>query len=473
MHGPKHQSASTDPEDRKPWTTLILLCVAQFMVILDITVVNVALPSIDAALGFDDGDLQWVVTIYVLFTGGLLLLGGRIADLVDRRSVFLAGLFTFTAASLASGLASSPEALIISRAVQGIGAAMLTPAALSIITTTYEGGQRASALAAWGAIGSGGAAAGVLFGGMLTTWLSWEWIFLINVPVGVVAGALTLHLLPRFPAASERGPVDALGAATVVGGLVLLVYALEGTTEHGWGSARTLLLLAASLAILAAFALIERSSSKPLVPPATWRSTSLVASAVLVLGVTGILVGTFFLDTFYLQEVLNASPLETGLAFLPLALLIGVGAHSVSHLLPRLGARNVAVLGLLLVIAGTGLLANVPESGSYAADILPGFVLLALGMGLVFPIVSIVGLGDVAPEQAGLASGLLTTSHEIGAALGVAVLSAVAASAGPSIAAGYQDGFIVATVIGIALVVVSLAKLPSIKPAHVAGGAIH
>jgi EmrB/QacA subfamily drug resistance transporter len=405
MHGPRHQSASTDTEDRKPWTTLILLCVAQFMVILDITVVNVALPSIDAALGFDEGDLQWVVTIYVLFTGGLLLLGGRVADILDRRSVFLAGLVTFTAASLASGLASSPEALIVSRAVQGIGAALLTPAALSIITTTYEGGQRTSALAAWGAIGSGGAAAGVLFGGMLTSWLSWEWVFLVNVPIGVAAGVLALVLLPRYPAASERGPLDVLGAATVVGGLVLLVYALEGTAEHGWGSARTLLLLAASLATLAAFAFIERSSSKPLVPPATWRSRSLVASAVLVLGVTGILVGTFFLNTFYLQEVIGASALETGLAFLPLALLIGVGAHSVTHLLPRLGARVVAVIGLVLVVAGTGFLAGVPASGSYAADILPGFVLVALGMGLVFPIVSIVGLSDVEPERAGLAPG--------------------------------------------------------------------
>ena len=473
MHGPREQSQSNDHHERKPWTTLILLCVAQFMVILDITVVNVALPSIDAALGFDEGDLQWVVTIYVLFTGGLLLLGGRITDLVDRRAVFLAGLFTFTAASLASGLAGSPEALIVARAVQGLGAALLTPAALSIITTTYEGGQRASALAAWGAIGSGGAAAGVLFGGMLTSWLSWEWIFLINVPVGLVAGALTLALLPSYRPATSRGPLDVLGGATVVAGLVLLVYAFEGTAEHGWASARTLLLLAGSVVVLAAFAAIERSSSRPLVPPATWRSRSLVASSVLVLGATGILVGTFFLNTFYLQQVLGASALETGLAFLPLALLIGVGAHAVSHLLPRLGARFVAVMGLALVVAGTSFLATAPESGSYAADILPGFVLLAPGMGLVFPIVSIVGLGDIEPERAGLASGLLTTSHEIGAAVGVAVLSAVAASAGPSIADGYQDGFVVASVMGVALVVMSLVSLPSIKPAHVPSGALH
>lgn len=475
MHGPvdPQGGAPGGPEQRKPWTTLVLLCVAQFMVILDVTVVNVALPSIGADLGFAEGDLQWVVTIYVLFTGGLLLLGGRVADLVERRAVFLTGLTIFTGASLASGLAGSPEMLIVSRAVQGLGAALLTPAALSIVTTTYEGSQRTTALSAWGAIGSAGAAAGVLFGGMLTTWLSWEWVFLINVPIGAVAGLAALGLLPTSRSAAPRGALDVLGGLTVVGGLVLLVYALEGTTEHGWGSARTLVLLGIAAAVLAAFAAIERVSSRPLVPPETWRSRSLVSAAVLVLGATGILVGTFFLNTFYLQEQLDASALETGLAFLPLALLIGVAAHAVSHLLPRLGARVVVVAGMVLVAGGSLLLSGAPENGSYAADVLPGFVLLALGVGLVFPTVSIVGLGDVAPEKAGLASGLLTTSHEIGAALGVAVLSAVAASAGASIADGYQDGFLVAAAIAAGLAVVSVVSVPGAKPAQVVGAGMH
>src|SRR6266511_4925503 len=248
-----------------PWSALILLCVDQFMVVLDVTVVNVALPSIGADLGFAPADLQWVVTAYVLFTGGLLLLGGRTADLLGRRRVFLAGLLVFTAASLASGLAPSPTALIVARGAQGFGAALLTPAALAIITTTYSGEQRTVALSAWGAIASAGAAAGVLFGGMLTTWLGWEWVFFINVPVGIGAGLLAVRLLPSSPTRRPPGrQLDVAGAASAVGGLVVLVYALTGAAEHGWSSARTLLLLALSAALLAAFVIIERSVEWPL-----------------------------------------------------------------------------------------------------------------------------------------------------------------------------------------------------------------
>src|SRR5918998_3008769 len=462
-----HDSRTAGPH--QPWSILLLLGAAQFMVILDITVVNVALPSIGAALGFAAADLQWVVTIYVLLTGGLLLLGGRLADRFDRRLVFLTGLSVFTAASLASGLAPSPGALIAARAVQGVGAALLTPAALSIVTTTYTGSQLTKALSAWGAIGSAGAAAGVLFGGVLTSGLSWEWVFLINVPVGIAAIALTPRLIPAGRPAVGEGGLDLPGALTVVAGLMVLVYALDGTSDHGWGSARTLLLLALAAGLLAVFALVERASRQPLLPPATWRHRSLVSSGAVVLGVTGILVGTFFLNSLYLQHVLDASALETGLGFLPLALSIGAAAHVASRLLPRAGTRSIVVAGLALVAAGALLLAAAPDDASYVANLLPGFLVLGVGMGLVFPGVTVTALGGVDPEEAGLASGFMATSHELGAALGVAVLAAIAATAGDittvsGIAAGYQDAFIAAAGIGVALAAIALWSLPSVRP---------
>src|ERR687895_43832 len=410
------------------------------MVVLDITVVNVALPSIGAALSFAAADLQWVVTIYVLFTGGLLLLGGRLADRFDRRLVFLTGLTVFTAASLASGLAPSPGALVAARAVQGLGAALLTPAALSIVTTTYTGSQLTKALSAWGAIGSAGAAAGVLLGGVLTSALSWEWIFLVNVPVGIAAVALTLRLIPA--GTPGRGRLDLPGA------------------------------------VLAVFVQVERASRQPLLPPATWRHRSLVSSGAVVLGITGILVGTFFLNSLYLQHVLDASALETGLGFLPLALSIGAAAHVASQLLPRAGTRTVVVAGLALVAVGALVLAAAPDDASYFANLLPGFLVLGVGMGLVFPGVTVTALGGVDPEEAGLASGFMATSHELGAALGVAVLAAIAATAGDittlaGIAAGYQDGFIAAAGIAAALAAIALVSVPSIRPPQGAGAAMH
>jgi EmrB/QacA subfamily drug resistance transporter len=470
--------SATATETQQPWSILFLLGAAQFMVILDITVVNVALPSIGAALGFAAADLEWVVTIYVLFTGGLLLLGGRLADRFDRRVVFLTGLSVFTAASLASGLAPSPGALIAARAAQGLGAALLTPAALSIVTTTYTGSQLTKALTAWGAIGSAGAAAGVLLGGVLTSALSWEWIFLINVPVGVAAIALTPRLIPSGGAASGEGRLDLPGALTVVAGLMVLVYALDGTSDHGWGSARTLLLLALSAGLLATFAVVERVSRRPLVPPATWRHRSLVSSAAVVLGITGILVGVFFLNSLYLQHVLDASALETGLGFLPLALSIGGTAHVASSLLPRVGSRALVVGGLVLVAAGALVLAAAPDDASYLLHLLPGFLVVGVGMGLVFPGVTVTALSEVPEAEAGLASGFIATSHELGAALGVAVLAAIAATAGDittatGIAAGYQDGFVAAAGIAVALGVIAGWTIPSVRPQQAAAAPAH
>ena len=462
-----------DPTDRRSWWILGFIAVAQFMVILDVTVVNIALPSIDTALKFSATDLQWVVTVYVLFTGGLMLLGGRTADLLGRRRVFLAGLLVFTAASLASGLAWSPHALIVSRAVQGFGAALLLPSALAIITTTYAGAQRTHALAIWGAIGSAGVAIGVLLGGIITTALGWEWIFFINVPIGLVVAAGAIRLVPAgHSPQSAAVTLDLLGAVTLLAGLMTLVYAVVGTAQHGWGSGRTLLLLGVAGALLAAFIGIERRGPKPLVPPATWRVRSLASSAVVMLGTTGILVGAFYLNTLYLQNVLGYSALKTGLAFLPLALVILAAAHLASHLLSHAGSRIVAVVGLALAAGGALLLAVAPDRASYLTDMLPGFLLLGAGVGLVFVAVTVTAMADVGHEQAGLASGIMTTAHELGAALGVAVLAAVATSNGNPVS-GYGDGFFLAAAIAALLAVVAAFALPALRPAPGAHVSMH
>jgi EmrB/QacA subfamily drug resistance transporter len=474
MHGTTYQHDQRDsraPADHLPWTILILLSVAQFMVILDITVVNVALPSIGEELGFAPEELQWVVSAYVLFTGGLLLLGGRMADLLGRRRVFLTGLIVFTGASFASGLAATPEALVTSRAAQGLGAALLSPAALSIITTTYAGDQRTVALSVWGAIGAAGGGVGVLFGGMLTTWLSWEWVFFINVPIGLATAALALRVVPatRATVRSVR-ELDLPGAVTVVGGLVLMVYAIEGTGTYGWDSARTLVLLACSLGLLAVFAAAERRASRPLVPPPTWRLRSLVSSGTVMLGVTGILIGAFFVNSIYLQHVLGATALETGLAFAPLVILIGVAAHAGRHLLTRVGARVVVVTGMVLIAGGDLVLAAAPDEASYAVNLLPGFLLLGFGVGLVFVAITVAAMSEVPSERTGLASGLMTTAHEIGAALGVAILSAIALGAGAQAAGegfadGYREGSLAAALIAGAFALFALSAVPAIRPA--------
>jgi EmrB/QacA subfamily drug resistance transporter len=459
------------PDDQhKTWTTLILLGLAQFMVILDITVVNVALPSIGEELEFPAGDLQWVITAYVLFTGGLLMLGGRATDLFGRRRVFLTGLAVFTLASLASGLAASPGALIAARAVQGVGAAMLTPSALSIVTTTYVGSQRTAALAAWSAIGSAGAAAGVVLGGVLTTGLGWEWIFFVNVPIGVATAIGVLGIVPAARPTAVAGRLDVVGALIAVAGLVLLLYGVEGASEHGWGSSRTVGLLIAATVMLAVFGGVERRVREPLVPPSTWTNGSLVAGAGLILVVTALLVAVFFLNTLYLQDVLGWSALETGLAFLPLVLVIGAAAKVANGLIPRIGSRNLAALGLGLVAAGAGLLIAAPDAATYATEVLPGFVVLGFGVGLVFPAGAIAAMSDVGEDAAGLASGLIATGHELGAAFGAAAISAVATGASTFVA-GYADGFmavaVVAAVVAVAAVVPAIGaarKRPRLAP---------
>ena len=456
--------------DRVPWTTLALLAVAQFMVILDVTVVNVALPSIGDALKFSGDDLQWVVTAYVLFTGGLMLFGGRLADLIGRKPVFLTGLGLFTAASLASGLAWAPVPLIVARSLQGAGAAMLLPSALSIITTTYSGEQRTKALGVWGALGAAGAAAGVLFGGVLTDTLGWQSVFFINVPVGVAVAVGAVHVVPALQVARARlAELDLFGAGTLMAGLVTLVLAIQGTSQHGWASLYTLVMAGGSVVLLTKFAAIERGSHKPLVPPSTWRIPSLVSSAAVMFTATGLLVGAFFLNTLFLQHVMGASPLQTGLAFLPLTLVILAGAHVASHVLPRVGSRWIVVAGLLGAAAGSSILALAPSDPSYALNLLPGYLLLGFGLGMTFVSVSVAAMADVSHDNAGLASGLMTTAHELGAAIGVAGMAAIATAAGGSgtisgLVDGFDTAFLVAGNLAALVALISALALPSVRP---------
>jgi EmrB/QacA subfamily drug resistance transporter len=483
MHGPQPVTTQTDQNpaapgrpdrERRPWLLMVVLSVAQFMVILDASVVNVALPSIARSLSFPAGGLQWVVTAYVLASGGLVLLGGRAADVAGRRRIFLAGLALFTTASLASGLAPAAGALIAARAGQGAGAALLTPAALSIIMTSYAGPQRATALGVWGAIGGAGAAAGVLAGGILTTWLGWRSVFLVNVPAGIAAGLLCLHLVPGHrPRRRFARELDLPGAALAAAGLVVLAYTLAGAPAQGWGSARTLLLLALALALLAGFAAFEQSARRPLVPAQLWRVRSLVAGVLVMFGATGILAGTFFLNSLYLQDVQRASPLRVGLEFLPLALVIGAGAHLASRLLPRTGSRKVIVAGLVVMSAGALLLTGVSARSGYLTGFLPGLLAVGVGTGLVFPATAVTAMSDIADDRAGLASGLMTTAHEVGAALGVAVFSAVAVAAGGGIAVGYQHGFMVAAAVAAGLAMVAAVAVPPVRPAAGARVAVH
>ena len=453
------------PQQRTSWAVLAVALTAQLLVVLDISVVNTALPTIGAALALPGGDLQWLVTAYLLFSGGGLLLGGRVADLLSRRRVFLSGLAVFTTASLLSGFATGVATLVAARAAQGLGAALMTPAALSIIMTTYAGAQRAKALALWGALGSAGVAAGVLFGGALTTWAGWQMIFWVNVPIGVVAFVAAAILLPRetTPTAGLR-QLDLPGAAAAVSGLGALLLAIQGAGDHGWVSLRTMALLAVAGVLLGAFTRIERRVSRPLVPPHTWSVRTLVFGTAVMLGTTGLLVGAIFLTSVFAQTVLGYSALETGLAMLPLAVAMTLAAHVASHLLAHVAPRVVGAGGLLASAAGALLLARATGSASYSTDLLPGLVVLGLGVGLAFVAVSVTAMAGIPAQHAGMASGFLMTGHEIGAALGVAVVSAVAATAGAlttatGAAAGYPRGLVSVAVIGVGAAAVALATM--------------
>ncbi|MDN5795903.1 MAG: MFS transporter [Intrasporangium sp.] len=471
---PTDPTGATGTEPRRSWTVFTLMIAAQFMVILDVSVVNVALPSISQSLHLSAGQYQWAVSAYVLLSGGLLLLGGRVADLLGRRGAFLAGIGLFTAASLASGLAQTPLTLILSRAAQGAGAALLTPAALSIIMTAYAGRQRQTALAVWGTVGSLGIAAGVLFGGALTSALGWRAVFFINVPIGVavVVGSLrTVTSGTRQRRALAR--LDVPGAATLVSGLLALVFGVESIRSAGLASPRTWVSLVAATALLVVFAVVEKRAADPLVPPATWRIRSLVSGSAVMAGVTGVVVGAIFLTSLYLQAVMGASPLVAGLEFLPLAAAITLSAAAASKVIGRVSPRTLILGGLVVMAAGVLLLAANAGGTSYAVDLLPGFLLVGAGVGPMFVAIAVAAMGDVPTEKSGLASGLMMTGHEVGAALGVAALTAVAGDLTTStgIVEGYGPAFTAAACVLAGLFLLTLLAVPGGR--HSAASAGH
>jgi EmrB/QacA subfamily drug resistance transporter len=415
--------------ERRRWIALILLCVAQFVVVLDASIVNVALPSIGRALDFSQSNLPWVVNAYVLTFGGFLLLGGRMADLLGRRRIFMGGLVLFAAASLVGGFAQSDSWLIAARAVQGLGAAILSPAALSIVTTTFrDGSERNKALGVWGAVAGSGGAAGVLLGGVLTEWVGWEWVLWVNVPIGLIAAALAPSLIAESRSEAATRSFDVAGAVTITAGLSLLVYALVDANSAGWASAQTIGLLAASVALIAAFVVIELRSEAPLVPFRIFRLRTLTGANAVGLLVGASLFSMFFFISLYMQQVLGYSAIKAGLSYLPLAVTIIFSAGLASQLVTRVGFKPVLMTGMAFIAAGLIWFGQVSVDGSYLSDILGPSLLAAVGLGFAFVPVTIAAVAGVPEREAGLASGLINTSQPIGGALGLAVLATIANS---------------------------------------------
>jgi EmrB/QacA subfamily drug resistance transporter len=459
---------------RRRWSALALIVTAQFMVILDVAIVNVALPSIKADLGFSTTGLQWVITAYAILFGGTLLLGGRLADLLGRRRMFVAGLALFSASSLLCGIAWSSGSLVFFRGLQGLGGALLAPAALSLLMTTFaEGRDRNRALGIYGAASGSGAAAGVLLGGVITSYLGWSWIFFVNVPVGVVAIALTPFLLRDSRADLPHRHFDVAGAATVTGGLMLLVYALTRATTDGWGSPVTLGLLGGAAALMAAFVAIESRSRSPLLPLRIFRLRALSAANLTMLILGAVTFSEFFLLTLYAQDVLGYSAVRTGVTFVAFALSVVVASNVAQAVVARVGIRVTLMTGLVLATVSLALLSRLPVDGAYFGHLFPAFVLGGAGLGLSFVPVTIASLTGVERADAGVASGLVNTSRQIGGAIGLAAISTVAASAtsgyaaahglpvasAPAVVSGFQTSFVVLGGLLVAAFVVAAAFL--------------
>ncbi len=415
--------------ERRKWLALALLATTQFVIVLDAAIVNVAIPSIGRDLRFSQENLTWIPNAYALTFGGFLLLGGRMADLLGRRRLFMAGLVLFSVASLLGGLADSEGQLIAARALQGLGAALLAPSALAMVTTTFaEGAQRNKALGVWGAVSGSGGAAGVLLGGVLTEYLGWEWVLWVNVPIGIVAALLAPRLLQESRRESQTRTFDALGAITVTAGLSLLVYALVDTINAGWGSTQTIVLLLASGALIGVFVVTELRSRAPLMPFRIFRSPTLTGANIVGLLVGAALFAMFFFLSRYMQEVLGYDALKAGLSYLPLALAIIVSAGVASQLVTKLGFKPVLVFGLALVTVALLWFAQLPVDGSYVSDLIGPMVIAAVGLGFAFVPIMIASVSKISDDDSGLASGLINTSQQVGGALGLAVLGTIASS---------------------------------------------
>jgi EmrB/QacA subfamily drug resistance transporter len=412
-----------------PWLVLVIACLAQFMVVLDVTIVNIALPSVQRGLHFSAANLQWIVNGYTLVFGGFLLLGGRAADLLGRRRLFIAGVTLFSAASLLNGFAQTSGMLIAGRGLQGLGGALVSPAALSIVTTTFpEGRDRTRALAIWSAIAAGGSAVGLLLGGVLTDIASWRWVFFVNVPVGVIAVFLAARLVPESRLAQARRAYDLGGAVTVTGGLIVLVYGIVKAQSYGWGSAHSIITFAIGVALLATFLLIERRSPTPLMRLGIFRIRSLAVGDGALLFVASGMFGMFFFASLYVQEILGYSPLKAGLAFLPVTGGIMIGSGLAQALIGRVGVRTVATIGITIAGLGLLVLTRLPVHGHYASDLLTGLLPLAFGLGMAFVPVTLLATSGIPPADAGLSSGLFNVAQQIGGSLGLAILSTLAAS---------------------------------------------
>lgn len=465
----KQSKAKSSGKQTNHWLILVLLALAQFMVVLDVSIVNVALPAIQKAFTMTPTSLQWIITAYTLTFGGFLLLGGRNADLFGRRRTFLAGVTVFTLASLADGLAQSGGMLIIFRGIQGLAGAYMSPAALSIILVTYkEGHERNVALSVWGAVASGGAAAGVLLGGIITQYLSWRWNFFVNVPVGILVVITSLRILDKHESTAKHNSLDLPGAVLATGGLMTLVYALVKAPVNGWTSHSSLILFSISIVALAGFIINESRAKHPLMPLHIFRIRNLSGADSLMLCMAAGMFSIFFFTTLYLQEILGYTPIKTGVSFLVIPIAVAITATNVPRLIQRIGYKPILMVAPLVVSAGLFWTSHIPVDGTFWGNVAPGMILLGLGMGATFVSVTIAATSGVPHHEAGLASGILNTSQQIGGALGLAVLTGIATSAtahyiknlhlmGPpthqqlatATVHGFHEGYLIASTFGI------------------------
>jgi EmrB/QacA subfamily drug resistance transporter len=462
------EAAHSDPaRPARSGPLLMVLLVAQLMVILDITAVNIALPSLAADLNLTGSDISWTITSYSLIFGSLLLFGGRAADLLGRRRMFLTGLGIFTASSFASAMAGTAGVLFAARAGQGLGAAILSPAALAIIMTAFQGNQRAKALAAWGAVGGAGAAVGVLVGGVLTEFADWRMIFYVNLPVAAGLAIAALKIVPADTRKPRWRGLDLRGAVLATTSLAAIVFAITQADGAGWASAQTLLFGVGGLVGLAVFAVFERRTDTPLLRVERVVDRAVGGGLLLMLAAAGSIFGLFLLSSLYLQNVLGMGPLSTGLAFIPLALAAGVGAHAAGHIVGNHGVRGPLVGAFLVTAAGMTLLAHVGEHGSYLRDVLPGMLVAGVGLGVAVVSVSVSILTGSREDETGMISGLNSTGHEIGGTIGIAIFSTIAAGsgvlAGPQAASGIAHAFVAAGLLASVASLVALAVLPQAR----------